>query len=202
LREMYDEKLRDLTYGDVKQIDDFLEAASEVFRIFVDISPNDLAERRALHKASVIETPSGLPVRMKTGSALPFDEAPDGVSSVCEAIRLVCRPKDEASTSKPQKGTDRVQAVEAHEHGRRHQPSEAASGRFCGSSGPAVQSKATYRKEWCARFKAEQLIKVHGLRGQALGRGRRNPFFRIVALKETTDRDGVLSRLEKANIRA
>ncbi|KAF4647752.1 hypothetical protein FOL46_003790, partial [Perkinsus olseni] len=41
LREMYDEKLRALTYGGVKQIDDFLEAASEVFHIFVDIFPND-----------------------------------------------------------------------------------------------------------------------------------------------------------------
>ncbi|KAF4729427.1 hypothetical protein FOZ62_016754, partial [Perkinsus olseni] len=89
LREMYDEKLRALTYGGVKQIDDFSEAASEVFRIFVDIFPNDLAERRACTRQ-----------RMKTGK-LPS--------------HLTKPLMDKASTLKHQKATDRVQAVEAHE---------------------------------------------------------------------------------------
>ncbi|KAF4710958.1 hypothetical protein FOZ63_029639, partial [Perkinsus olseni] len=103
------------------RIDDFLEAASEVFHIFVDIFPKDLAERQALTRQMLSKLPQTIIEQVVDrirhmagitspgedwGTALPFDEALDGVSSVCEVIRLVCRTKDEAITCDSHEDTD------------------------------------------------------------------------------------------------
>ncbi|KAF4719536.1 hypothetical protein FOZ62_028108, partial [Perkinsus olseni] len=110
-----------LVEAGVKQIDDFLEAASEVFHIFVDIFPKDLAERQALTRQMLSKLPQTIIEQVVDrirhmagitspgedwGTALPFDEALDGVSSVCEVIRLVCRTKDEAITCDSHEDTD------------------------------------------------------------------------------------------------
>ncbi|EER00331.1 hypothetical protein Pmar_PMAR017190 [Perkinsus marinus ATCC 50983] len=235
LKETYEEKFTHLTFTGVKQIEDFLESAADIYHLFTDVYPNDVSERRSLTRQVLAKFPqhiiekvmericqlSGLAsVDEDWETAVPFDEASDGVRSVCEAIRWVCRTKDQASIMKPTKGVDSVHAAMYDDTCEESLSSKPASKQDSAASVDKVNSGSGSRsvtpKQWCERYKPDQLIKVIGLWGDDLqkaipemesnfplkGKGRRNPFFRIVALKAGTDRDAVISRLTKNSIRS